>query len=83
MRYRLPIGVILLIVLLFGCALPEPEGPEQEFVPDREIQVVSLTREGLAYAKRSRLVDAELKLRQAVQYNAESGGCAESPGAEQ
>jgi tetratricopeptide (TPR) repeat protein len=58
-------GALLLTVCTAGCALPAPEVEEQQFVTPKEITIVSLTREGLEYAKRSRLVDAELKLRQA------------------
>lgn len=63
LRYFCYFGYLL---LLSACAAPLPEGQRQSFVSSKEIQVVSLTREGLAYAKRGRMLDAELKLRQAL-----------------
>ena len=58
------LGVIALLVS--GCALPAPEYPEETFVPQREIQVVSLYQEGLYYFSRSRFVDAEFRFRQVL-----------------
>lgn len=60
-------GVIAIaLMLLVGCALPVSERDEQDFVPQDELDVVSLTREGLYYYSRSRYVDAEFRLREAL-----------------
>jgi tetratricopeptide (TPR) repeat protein len=54
-----------LALLLGGCALPAPD-ERQSFVPERELDVVSLAREGLAYYQKSRFVDAEFAFRRAL-----------------
>ena len=56
----------VVLTLLAGCALPVSERDEQDFVPQDELDVVSLTREGLYYYSRSRYVDAEFRLREAL-----------------
>lgn len=56
---------IAIALLLSGCALPAPD-ERQSFVPERELDVVSLAREGLAYYKKSRFVDAEFAFRRAL-----------------
>jgi tetratricopeptide (TPR) repeat protein len=57
---------VLIIVGLASCAVPRDFDPTGGFIPNREVKVVGLTREGLSYYKQSRFVDAELKLRQAL-----------------
>lgn len=52
--------------LLAGCALPVSEKNQQDFIPERDLTIVELASEGLSYYKRSRYVDAELYLRQAL-----------------
>ena len=59
------IGGSYLALTLVSCAAPAPEREPQTFVSDRELTAVSLVREGLDFYRRSRFVDAELKLRQA------------------
>ncbi len=58
--------IAIALMLLVGCALPVSERDEQDFVPQDELDVVSLTREGLYYYSRSRYVDAEFRLREAL-----------------
>lgn len=66
-RLRFGHGVVfVLMVLISGCASLPPERERQSFVTDRELTVVSLTREGLYFFSRSRFVDAEFKFRQAL-----------------
>jgi tetratricopeptide (TPR) repeat protein len=60
-KFILPVAA-----LCAACALPPPREERQSFIPERELQAVSLAREGLYYFGRSRYFDAEVKLRQAV-----------------
>lgn len=53
------------ILLLSGCALPVSELEDQLFVAEKEIEVVSLVREGLDYFKRGRYTDSQFKFWQA------------------
>ncbi|MDC0357854.1 tetratricopeptide repeat protein [Oligoflexia bacterium] len=57
--------LLITCVLLSACALPAPEKGRQEFIPDLELTIVSLVEQGLSYYGRSRLIEAELYLRQA------------------
>lgn len=57
---------VLLSVFLFSCALPRADDKEQSFVPERELDVVSLVRQGLNYYQRSRFTDAEFAFRKAL-----------------
>ncbi|NLF25446.1 MAG: tetratricopeptide repeat protein [Deltaproteobacteria bacterium] len=49
-----------------SCALPPDSREEQGFIPDDELQTVTLAREGLYYFGRSRYFDAEVRFRQAL-----------------
>jgi tetratricopeptide (TPR) repeat protein len=49
-----------------GCALPVEDADRQNFIPDRELNVVSLVREGLSYYQKNRFVDAEFSFRRAL-----------------
>lgn len=60
--------LLLLLVCLVSCPVscaPPPQPLSNEFVPNDELLTVGLVREGLGYAQAGRLIDAELKLRQA------------------
>ncbi len=59
-------AALLLLVVLSSCALPRELPDLERYVTPREQEVVALTREGLAYAKKSRNTDAEMKFRQAL-----------------
>lgn len=61
----------LFLLTLVGCALPVSEENLQSFVPQVDLQVVSLTREGLDYFTRSRFVDAEFRFLEALQLTPE------------
>lgn len=55
----------LLLLGLAGCAAPGELRIPEEFIPARDLDVVSLTREALRDAGRGRYADAELQLLQA------------------
>lgn len=58
--------IAALFVLFFSsCALPKSTEQPQGLVPRKDILAVSLFREGASFFARGRLVDAELKFRQA------------------
>jgi Tfp pilus assembly protein PilF len=63
--YQQILLVCLGALLLGGCALPRPDS-QQRFVPNRELLAVSLARQGLGEIGRSRFIEAELLLRQAL-----------------
>lgn len=54
---------VLSLLFLSACALPAPEREAQEFVPDSELEAVSLVHEGLDFYNRGRFFDAELNFR--------------------
>ena len=60
--------ICLLVVCLSAgaCAVPRWDQPDQTFVSDNELSAAALDRQGLNFAAQSRLVDAELKFRQAL-----------------
>lgn len=73
--------MLLLLVgaWLGGCALPAADdASRQTVVPISDVAAVSLFREGLNYTKRGRLVDAELKLRQALWIYPKAGNIQQS-----
>jgi tetratricopeptide (TPR) repeat protein len=51
---------------LFSCAPPSPEFEKQEFVPKRDILANSYYREGADMYKAGRMMDAEMRMRQAL-----------------
>lgn len=57
-------GIVLLV--LTGCALPPRGHQEIDFVSARELDTISIVREGLNFLARSRYVDAEFKFRQGL-----------------
>lgn len=54
------------IFALTACALPVPEQEQQGFVPGRDLDAVSLVREGANYYQKSRFVEAEFAFRKAL-----------------
>ena len=56
--------LVSLAVSLFSCALPRPEYEVTDFVSLRDREIVSLSRQGLDYVRRGRLIDAELNFEQ-------------------
>ena len=58
-RYVFPLTLV-------SCALPVSEDNLQSFVPQVDLQVVSLTREGLDYYSRGRFIDAEFRFLEAL-----------------
>ena len=60
------VGCMLVGMLaLWGCAMPPQEQAERA-VPERDLNAVSLAREGLSLYQRTRFAEAELKFRQAL-----------------
>lgn len=59
---------ILLVVGCLGCALPPQGRQEIDFVSARELEAISIVREGLYLLSRNRYVDAEFKLRYGLYY---------------
>jgi len=57
---------IFLLLLSSSCALPPPDVSRQNYVASKEIAVIDLVRDGLSLYDSGRLIDAELKLRQAL-----------------
>lgn len=55
-----------IIQVLLSCALPSPEYENQTFVPKKDILANSIYQEGVELYKAGRMIDAELKLRQAL-----------------
>lgn len=66
-RLRAKVILVYVVSILGGCALPVPIGSELNgFVPPRELQIVSLAREGMALFNSSRFFEAEGKFRKAL-----------------
>lgn len=60
-------ALLLGTAVFSGCALPVPIGEELNgFVPSRELQLVSLAREGMAFFNSSRFFEAEARFRKAL-----------------
>lgn len=53
-------------LMMVGCALPPRGHQEIDFVSARELDTISIVREGLHFLSRSRYVDAEFKFRQGL-----------------
>lgn len=58
--------LLSIVTVISSCALPRQRLGQQEFVPKRELIIVSLAKKGQDYADKGRYLEGELALRQAL-----------------
>ena len=59
-------AVLLMVCVCAAACAPMREGPQQNFVAQRELLAVDLTRGGIAFLAQGRFIDAEITFRQAI-----------------
>lgn len=64
MNFRGVCGALLFV--LIGCALPPSDTTRQTLVPERDVQAVRYTREGINFMRSGRYLDAEMSFLRAL-----------------